>query len=268
MKRKIILIAALLFSIAISANAENQAMKSDTWRSNLNYVFGIHTGTDFGGAIPLPFRKAIGKDDQMSATLRLKPNIGLSATAIFNPQWSLSLEATYKIVALKAKARVANQTFYDRSDDSFIWVSFRGSTDMEMSFPMLEIPLYVRYSFGKNRVLLGGYYARIFNAKFSASPYKGMLFNVIDGEPDYDNPIGPISPDEPFTQNFDDAMSKWDAGVMLGYERQIFMPKLLVGGRCSMGFKDIFQPDKKYLAYDMKHLRATLMVCYLFYSKS
>ena len=232
----------------------------------ITFAFGVHTGTDVGGAIPMPPGQAIGGDNKVNASLRLRPQFGLSATAIYNNRWSLTLEATYKMVALSAKAWVENQIFTDRTEDPWMEVSFRGTALTEMSFQMIEMPLYLRYTFGKgaNRILLGGYYARVFNAKFESTPYKGMLFTLVDGKPDYSNPSSIVSPHDAYTHDFNDAMSKWDAGVLLGYERQIFIPGLLLGCRFSMGFNDIFQPDKKYLAYRMQHMRATLMVSYLF----
>ena len=258
MKRLIILTIALSFSVTAAAFGK---IFSDT----VKFAGGVHMGIDIGAGVPWPPGKTIGGENKMSATPHLMPALGFSYTAIFNKRWSITLETTYKTISLDAKAWVENQTFIDRENDPWVWVSFRGTAFMEMFFPMLEIPLFMRYTFesGNNRVFFGGYYARVFNARFVTTPYKGMLFNVIDGKPDYDNPKGSVSPDSPYTQNFNDAMDKWDAGFLAGYERQIF-PRVILSGRFSMGFKDIFHPDKKYLSYNMLHMRGTLTISYLF----
>ena len=267
MKKTIILTAALLVSV-MAAASKKTGLRRDPCRPPVKFAVGIHTGTDVGGAVPWPVKDGLGKNDKINATPHLKPELGLSWTTVFNKRWSMTLESTYKTVALDARAWVENQTFVDRDNDPWVWVSFRGAALMQMSFPMVEFPLYVRCALGKrgryNRLLLGGYYARIFDSKFLTSPYQGMLFNVVDGKPDYDNPKGIISPDDPYTQDFSDAMSRWDAGLMMGYERRLFSPRLLLSGRVSMGFNDIFQADKKYLAYNMLHMRGTLTVSYLF----
>lgn len=263
--KKLIIATAALFFWAISAAAGKPDMKKP-YQEPVKFAFGVHTGTDIGGAVPWPPGKTIGGKNKMSATPHLTPALGLSYTLLFNPCWSLSAESTYKIVSLDAKAWVENQIFVDREDDQ--WVSFRGTAFMEMSFPMMEFPVYVRYTFrnGINRVFMGGYYARVFNARFLTTPYKGMLFNVIDGHPDYDNPKGSVSPDAPYTQNFSDAMDAWDAGFLAGYERQIFN-RIMLSGRFSMGFKDIFRHDKKYLTYNMLHMRGTITLSYMFLKK-
>ncbi|MCL2097581.1 MAG: PorT family protein [Bacteroidales bacterium] len=264
--KKVNIVAAAFLFLVVSASATEQPTDKKEAKFPITFALGVHTGTDIGGAVPMPLGKAIGGEDKINASFGLRPQLGISATAAFHERWSLTLEATYKMLALSAKAWVENQIFTDRSGETWVEASFRGTALMKMSFPMFEFPLYMRYTFGggNNRILLGGYYARVFNAKFESTPYKGMLFNLVDGKPDYDNPSSIVSPDDPYTHNFTDAMSKWDAGIILGYERKIFIPRLLIGCRFLMGFNDIFQPDKKYLDYKMTHMRGTLTVSYIF----
>ena len=233
------------------------------------FIVGVHAGTDIGAAMPVPLGEALGSNDIINFTPCLKPGIGISLTRVINNRWSATLETTYKTVALDAIAWVENQTFYDRNSEPPVWISFRGTTKIEMTFPMIEVPLFARYTFkeGGSRILLGGYYARVINAKFLVAPQKGMLFNVVEGIPDYENPRGFISPDAPYIQNFSDAMSMWDAGVMMGYEQRIFSPRLLLSGRFSMGYNNIFHKNKRYLDFKMQHLRGTLTLSYLFFNK-
>jgi len=259
MKKIIVLAASLFFAVVASAGEDPEETNSKQFPLSI----GVHMGMDIGAAVPWPPGKVMGGENKMKATPHLTPALGLSFTGNIDRRWSLTLETTYKVVELDAKAWVEDQTFVDRNDDPWQWVSFRGTAFTEMSFPMLEFPLYASYTFknGSDRVFLGGYYARVFNAKFSTMPYKGMLFNVVDGKPDYDHPKGSVSPDVPHTHNFNDAMSKWDAGFVAGYERNIF-PRITLSGRFSMGFNDIFQSGKKYLTYSMLHMRGTVVVSY------
>ena len=266
-KNVILLITTVLFSAHSMATEKTERIRSNPCKNPVKFSAGIHTGTDVGGAMPWPVSNIIGGDNKINATPHLKPAWGLSATTVYNRRLSLTCEPTYKTVALSAKAWVEGQTFFDRRDDPWLWVNYRGATSMEMSFPMVEIPLYIRYTMGRgyNRLLLGGYYARVFNPKFVITPYQGMLFKMTDDGPDYDNQPGAIT--SPYTQDFSDAMTNWDAGVMMGYERRIFTARFLLSGRFMMGLSDIFQSNKKYLSYSMLHMRGTLMLSYLFLKK-
>lgn len=257
MKRQIILTLAGLFATLDMSAAKPQ------YTDPVKFAFGVHTGIDIGGAVPWPPGKQIGGQNKMSAVPHLTPALGFSYTLIFDPRWSLSAESTYKVVALDAKAWVENQVFHDH--ESGLLVSFRGTARMEMRFPMMEFPVYARYTFcsGTNRVFMGGYYARVFGARFVTTPYKGMLTNL---DPGADPEPTLVNPTDPSTQDFSDAMDAWDAGFLVGYERHI-IPRVLLSGRFSMGFKDIFRRDKKYLTYNMLHMRGTITVSYRFLKK-
>ena len=259
MKKQLIL-TLLVLCTAIAATGRTK------FTDPVKFAFGVHTGIDIGGAVPWPPMEQLGGNNKMSAIPHLNPALGVSYTLIFNPCWSLTAESTYKVVSLDADAWVENQIFYSREDD--LMVSFRGTAKMGMSFPMMEFPVYLRYAFRNDdhRVFLGGYYARVFRAKFVTTPYKGQLFNLMDGRPDDLGESTPIKPEDHYTQDFSDAMDSWDAGFLVGYERQIFN-RITLSGRLSMGLKDIFKRDKKYLAYNMLHMRGTITVSYMFFKR-
>ncbi|MCL2414319.1 MAG: PorT family protein [Bacteroidales bacterium] len=258
--KKIILITAL-FVPSIYVMAEGSREKRTFFDK---FSVGVHTGIDIGGAMPLSISDALGSDDKVNVTPRVRPAIGLSLTKHFNDRWSLSLESFYRFVGLDITTRVQEQIFVDREED--VWVAFRGTAHMEMAFPMFEFALYGRYAFENfgGRVILGAFYSRNVNPRFIAEPRKGMLFGVIDGRPNFNDPGGIISPDDPFTQDFSDAMSRWDLGILVGYEQRLFFPQLFISGRLAMGFNDIFHPDSRYLAFKMQHVRASLALSYHF----
>jgi len=257
---KIILIIALLAPSILGMAAELNRERTFLQR----FSAGVHTGIDFGGAMPLSISDALGSDDRVNVTPLVRPAIGLSLTKHLKNRWSLSLESTYKFVGLDIVTRVQEQIFVDREED--VWVAFRGTAHMEMAFPMFEFALYGRYAFENfgGRVILGAFYSRNHNPRFIAEPRKGMLFGVVDGRPNFNDPGGIISPEDPFTQDFSDAMSRWDLGILVGYEQRIFFPQLFISGRLAMGFNDIFHPDSRYLAFKMQHVRASLVLSYHF----
>ncbi len=264
MKRLFIIL--LLAAATVAAQAKDRPEK--VRRDPVSFAFGVHTGIDIGASIPFPPSYAMGGGSQMSAVPKLTPALGLSYTTIMHPHWSMTLETTYKTVALDAKTRTNSQVFHDKnSDGSEKLIEFRGTAEAKMSFTMLEVPLYLRYTFGQgtNRVILGGYYSYIVKASFDTQPYKGLLFNM-NMDPDDPEAYEPVTPETPYTQDFNGALDNWDAGVILGYERRLF-PRVHLSGRFMMGFKDIFRPGTDYFDYKMLHMRGTIGVSYLFIKK-
>ena len=263
MKLKTGLLAMLAVIIAAGASGAEKPKKDP-----VKFAFGIHTGIDIGGAVPWPPGNIMG-ENKMSATPHLNPMIGLSYTTIFDKHWSLTVEGTYKTVSLDAKAWVEKQRFDENKDDgSRITKFFRGSTNMEMSFTMIEVPFFLRYSFskGNNRILLGGYYSFVMKNKFVVTPQKGLLFSAdADGNLD-ESTASDITPETRYTQEFTDYLDNWDAGILIGYERRI-INRITVSGRFTMGFKDIFKKDSKYLDYKMLNMRGTVILSYQIFRK-
>ena len=260
MKIKIAL-CALLATATVCAQAQDAVKIKKPKKELINFAFGVHTGFDLGAAVPWPPGQAIGGGSKMSAVPHLTPAIGISYTTLFDRHWSLTAEATYKTVALDAKTWQSSQIFHDTDDaGNPTLLEFRGTASAKMSFTMLEIPLFVRYTFSRenNRILLGGYYSRVFSATFDTSPYKGTLTNMHTGE------VEPIYPDEPYTQDFNSELDNWDAGVLIGYERRL-APRIMLSGRFMMGFKDIFKPGTGYFDYNMLHMRGTVTLSYYFF---
>ena len=253
------IIRTIIFFLAISFFGSKATAQTDsvacTENFRFNYSIGLQTGLDIGAAVPYPL-SAMGSDSKMSATPTLFPQLGLVATARVAPKWTVTMETTYKQVGVDAKARVSQQQFIDY-DNPDLKINFRGSVEMSMSFSMLEIPIYAGYDLGGNegRVILGAYYSRIFKGNFSARPLKGVLT-----PPDDPNDITEV--DKPMdTQYFDDNLSKWDWGLLAGYEMKIF-DRATLAARLSMGMKDIFRSDARIFEYKMLHMRGTVVVAY------
>jgi hypothetical protein len=170
-------------------------------------------------------------------------------------RFSLGLECTYKRVAMDADARVENQKF----DDGDIIQYFSGTAEMNMSFTMIEVPLYAKYRFsGGNKVLFGGYYAFVLSPKFVTVAKQGYIGDAPDR-------VGsPVTPDAPQMMDFSSALGHWDAGMMIGYELQIFS-RLHAGLRFLVGFKDIFKRGNRYFDYKMLPMRGAIVVSYNIY---
>lgn len=229
----------------------------------VKFAFGIHTGIDIGGAVPFPPGEVLGGGNKMNVIPRLSPSIGLSYGLVITKNWTLAIESTYKTVSMDAKTRIGYQYIKEINEvGEVVEQHFEGRADAHMSFTMLEVPLYVKYSFGQgiNRIMFGGYYAHVFKAKFDTTPVQGMLGATADRET-----WKPFGPGEIDTQNFDHALDNWDAGFVIGYERRV-IDRVTIGGRFSMGLKDIFRngEDNKYLSYAMLHMRGTITLSYAF----
>jgi len=276
MMKKLILITALLVP-AMFGMAEEQregrrfSLVPEMFRTYENRTFftsfstGFQVGTDVGGAMPVPLRDGFGPNDKMNVSLRIRPAIGVFVTKHLTEQWTVSLEGTRRDFGMSVLARVDEQIFVDTETGTP--VGFRGIAYMEMQFPMWEFALLGRYSFENigGRAVLGVYYARVRNAVFNTDPRQGMLFGVVDGKIDFDNPGGIVLPESPApTPDFSSGMSKWDFGVLAGFEQQILFPQLFLTARVSKGFNDIFHPDHRYLTFSMRQIRGSFALSYNF----
>lgn len=239
-------------------NANNVA-----WQSSAKYAFGVHTGLDIGAAVPHPI-SGMGPDAKMSAVPKINPQLGVSFTTYPLHRVTATVEVTYKQVGIDAEAWVSGQQFTLPGDPPTV-TRFRGTAAVAMQFSMLEIPVYIGYSFGdgRNKVFLGGYYSHIFKARFSTTPLKGVAENP-------DDPTKPptmITPENPVPSDmmpaFNDYLGKWDAGMLVGYQWQVF-PRVDLSVRLSTGFKDIFKKGNNYLEYKMLHMRGSLTLSYSF----
>lgn len=215
------------------------------------FALGVQLGTDIGGAIPFPFSNV---PKPFNPYPRLAPSIGAKLTFPVNRHWTLGTEFTYKKIAIDADARIKNQKFNDRENG--VVASFTGSAEMGMDFTMMEVPVYFKYTFKnqKDRILVGAYASWIINSEFDIKVNKGYMMD------EHGNYSGAIDK-EPLEINFNDILDKWDAGMVVGYERRLFS-RIDLGLRFSCGFKDIFKSDNQYFDYSMLHMRGTLVVSY------
>jgi hypothetical protein len=251
----------LIIIICATGWATGHAQENDRAANPVNRVagssiFGDHTlslgvqiGTDIGGAVPFPLHNVPGA---VNAYPHVSASLGAKSDFPLYERFTLGLECTYKRVAMDADARVENQKF----DDGDILQYFSGTADMQMSFTMIEVPLYVKYRFNRtNRALLGGYYACILSPKFETIARQGYIGDA----PDLAG--SPVTPDAPQRMNFSSALGRWDAGLIVGYELQIF-PRLHAGLRLLVGCKDIFKRGNRYFDYKMLHMRGAIVISY------
>lgn len=271
MKKYIITILFLAVTLGVSAGekktpAERKELRKQNdiaWRQRAKYAFGVHTGIDIGAAAPFPLDGM--NASSMSAVPKLNPALGVSFTTFPWSRFTMTIETTYKQVGIDAQARVNGQKFTLINNGGKTVTEFIGLADVKMSFSMLEIPFYVGYSFasGRNRVLLGGYYSHIFKSNFATVPVKGVVRDPNDPN-DEGLSITPDNPVPPGTMpEFNDYLGKWDAGVLVGYEWQVF-PRVNLSARLSVGLKDIFKKGNNYLEFKMLHMRGTVSLSYSF----
>lgn len=259
-------IAALIALLATSTTVRAEQIDQEDFIPNRKepVMFGIrvHTGFDLGAAVPWPLSSAVGGGNKMSAVPHLTPAFGLSGDFIFNKNWAVVVEATYKRVAIDVDINTPRQQFQVNGEAR----NFAGLAETEMAFTTLEFPLYVRYTFNKgiNRVFLGGYYARTLKGKFIANAVSGMMTDPND--PNNPDKMDKITRNEPLMQNFSDNIDSWDIGMVVGYERRI-LNRTYISGRVSVGFKDVFKPGENYLEYSMWQMRGSFVLSYMLFSK-
>lgn len=206
-------------------------------------------GTDVGGAVPVPFN-AIG--GQFNAFPRVNPTLGALLKFRCDPRWELVTGLSYKTVAMDADARVTNQKF--KGEDMIQYVT--GTARMQMSFTLLELPLYVSWHFGKegrNALLAGPYGAYVFSAKFVTEATKGFMGTAPD--------LVESHLTEPMTMDFTEVLDSWDLGFALGYERQVYK-KVHLGLKFCVGLRDIFVPGSDFFDYKMFPMRGSLTLSY------
>jgi hypothetical protein len=208
---------------------------------------GLSIGADIGGAVPFPVSNIPGT---INAYPQINPALGANISFSLIKGWGLGVEVNYKIVAMRADARVINQKF--NMDNATMY--FTGTTKTDMKFTMLEIPLYTKYRFNnRNFAFAGLYYSHIFSGHFVADPVKGYS----GASPD----IAEITDVSDIAMDFSPYMDSWDCGALVGYERAIF-DRLKLAIRFSMGLKDIFKPSNNYFDYNMLHMRGGVTMTY------
>lgn len=266
MRKIVILLIGGAFCFSSAVSAEN------FWKNLSFNTFGVQIGTDVGGALPTKLEfipKVFRPYPKMYMSIGARTSISLA------PGWDLGLEANYKTVEMSADALVENQLAFAPNVNietglvqGYLKQYFSGQATMNMSFTMLEIPLYAKYVFpnGKDKIMFGGYGAWVMRATFVTDPQIGY----IGFEPDKVEPgmVFP-PPSEDTRMDFSRFTSKWDAGITFGYERELYQ-RINIGLRVYAGFKDIFQRDifpnddsvDKILEYNMTHMRGSLTISY------
>ena len=260
MKRQTYLFLALFAALVSLHQAEAatiaQPEKNDTSLLKRRIAVGFLVGTDIGGAVPFPFKhipKKFNPYPQLSVALGAKVAIPLKGD-----KWALGAEATYKRLALDADARVENQRFEGRDQGEPKVQYYSGTAEMSMVFSMIEVPVYAKYAFtanNKNKLVFGAYGAYYLQSRFKVKATKGYVGNFPD---EYRNSV---TPEAPINMDFSSSIGSWDAGLLLGYEKNLFS-RLDIGLRVTFGLKDIFTSDNKYFDYKMLQMRGTFTLSY------
>lgn len=222
-------------------------------------ILTVQVGTDIGGAIPVPFSYI---PDVFVPTPKVLPNVGVRYGIVLPKGWTLGAEVSYKHVEMSADAIVQNMRATlpgIGAGGTDMTQYFSGRASMNMAFDIMEVPVYVRYRFegrGGHNILFGGYGAWIISSRFTNNPVNGFIGSAPDVVDAIITPDAQIPAEQ---KDFSRYMSKWDAGLLVGYENSFFK-RIRVGLRLSVGFKDIFY--YKVLEYKMLHMRGTITLSY------
>ncbi|HPW78765.1 MAG TPA: outer membrane beta-barrel protein [Bacteroidales bacterium] len=206
-------------------------------------------GTDIGGAVPIPF-SAVG--GHFNAYPKLNATLGARFFLNIHDRWNVGVNLNYKTIAMDADARVTNQKFKGENMVQY----FTGTSEMSMSFTLLELPVYIEFLVGSRRqhgIQLGVFGSYVFKSSFIVRATKGF----IGSEPDrVDSDLT-----SPQVMDFSSLLDRWDAGLLAGYEARIF-PRVKMGLHLMFGFKDIFKPGSDFFDYKMKQMRGSVTVSY------
>lgn len=228
----------------------NARAQEDSIKRITHYpIVGFKIGTDLGAATPFPFKYIPSK---MAPTIHPKLTLGLNAAFPLYERLAVTMEVNYKKLSLSADAMVEDQQFIDLSNPEKPFVTyFSGQATMDMSFEMIEFPVYLRYTFAKKNdaVILGGYYAIVRDAMFETIAKKGMMGKTVG---DLDPAILDVQQVMSFTNDLD----SWDAGLVMGYRRRI-IKWVHFDAMMYVGLKSIFNRDFNGLAYKMYPIRGS-----------
>jgi hypothetical protein len=206
-------------------------------------------GTDIGGTLPIPF-SAIG--GAFNAYPKLNATLGARFFLNFHPRWSIGANLNYKTIAMDADARVTNQKFKGENTVQY----FTGTSEMSMSFQILELPLYLEFLTGSKRqhgIQVGFFGSWVMRSRFITYATKGF----IGAEPDrMDSALS-----SPQVMDFSALLGNWDVGLLAGYQARIF-PRIRMGLYVMIGLKDIFLPVSDFFDYKMKQVRGSVSVSY------
>lgn len=249
----------LLLLVGIDVRAEEQEEKTKVKKAKPEVwygkwpVLGLRVGTDIGGALPFPFSNI---PSEFAPKIKPKLTFGGEVIVPVSKRFTVTAEVNFKTVAIDAEAFVEEQFFQAEDLNSGDPVFFTGMADMNMSFSMIEFPLYAEYQFsgGRNRVMLGGFYTMAKKQAFDVVAKKGYM-QVTKGDEEL------LSLNTNFTMSFTDDLDSWDAGVLFGYERRL-MENLSVNGKVHIGLKSIFTAGFDKLEYKMYHMRLAVGLTY------
>ena len=223
------------------------AQETDSFTSS--FCIAPQIGTDIGGTLPIPF-SAIG--GAFNAYPKLNATLGARFFLNLHPRWSIGANLNYKTIAMDADARVTNQKFKGENTVQY----FTGTSEMSISFQLLELPVYLEFLTGSKRqhgMQVGFFGSWIMRSHFITYANKGF----IGSEPDrMDSALS-----SPQVMDFSALLDNWDVGLLAGYESRIF-PRIRMGLHVMVGLKDIFLPGSDFFDYKMKQVRGSATVSY------
>ena len=215
-------------------------------------------GVDFGGTIPIPLSEM---PDDADASLKIRPTFGLGMQRNLSERWSLGLEANYHIIAIDAYVTVISQAFW--ADDRSYATYFSGDAYSYTELQFVELPLTAVYHFKKRfSMVFGGYFSIITKGKLETEGKNGWI-----SADKNDTDTAPLPGTQNTSFDFNDDLSNYDVGALLGYEIDLGK-RFNLWGRFGVGFKSIFKPDFNNIDYDMYQFRFSTGVSYLLWKRS
>ncbi len=249
------LISIIAIALALNLNAKSDSTKHIETRKI--HKLAVQIGTDVGGAMPSQL-SFIPKTFRPIPSIR--PNLGVKYSIAIHRMLDITAELNYKHIAMNADAIVKNmRATLPQPDGTLLVQYFSGRASMNMSFDIMEVPVYLKIKIpknNKNNIIFGPYFAWNIKSHFLNNPIDGFVGTAPDVVDAIINPETQLPAEQ---KDFSKFLSNWDWGLSLGYEREIFK-RFDIALRFSIGLKDIF--DVKVLEYSMNTIRGTVTVSY------
>lgn len=226
--KKLIAIAFLILPVTVNSQ-------------NTGWWLYPSIGVDMGITLPIPLSDI---PEGASGAPELHPNIGIGIEYQISDRWNLANEISYHTLSFTSSVDVRSQSYHD------IYIS--GHTNIHVDFRFVEFPFMANYSIGEHwHLLTGGYISFLLKRDFITFLDEG-IFNVSKIITDTATVFFPINPPKEYPYN--ENISKWDAGLILGY-RYNLNHRIQFWTRVQVGVKSIFKKDFSDINYNLYMVR-------------
>lgn len=252
MKKSLFYIASILVAAAMPSVVMGGILGD-------NYGLSLRAGYSIGGTSPMGLPPTISSID----AFRLTPSFCVGADASYSTGsgWGIAAGLHLENKAMNTDVTVRSYHMEMNQGSTHISGVFTGHVHQEVTEWMLTLPLQATYSVGDKLTLRAGPYVSLLVKK----EFKGV---ASDGYLREGDPTGPRitigdTPETEAPYEFSDDMNRWQFGVGIGLDWQVFGP-LGVTADLNWGLTPVFPKDFKTVEQPLYPVYGTLGARYTF----